>query len=67
MHKKLGDDLHGKASQGDVDSFIDNNLSQSQAKAVRELLSDEEKTRALLNSDAARALFRKLFGGKDDG
>lgn len=50
-----------------VNEFIDNNLSHSQAKAVKELLKDEEKTKAILNSDAAKALFKKFFGGNGNG
>ena len=47
--------------------FINNNLSESQAKAVKDLLSDPEKTKAVLNSDAAKMIFKKFFGGKNDG
>lgn len=50
-----------------VDDFINRNLSQTQAQAVRDLLSDEEKTKALLNSDAAKMLFKKFFGGSGNG
>ena len=46
-----------------MERFINENLSESQAKAVKELLQDEEKTKAILNSDAAKALFNKFFGG----
>lgn len=58
---------HGDASEKDVNDFINKNLSESQAKAVRELLSDEEKTKALLNSDAAKTIFKKFFGGNGNG
>ena len=51
----------------DINSFIDNNLSDSQAQTVREFLKDEEKTKALLNSDTAKELFNKFFGGKNNG
>ncbi len=51
----------------DVDKFVDENLSESQAKAVKELLGDEEKTKAILNSEAAKSLFRKFFGGNNNG
>ena len=57
----------GKADERSVSEFIDNNLSDSQAKAVRELLNDEEKTKQLLNSDAAKAIFKKFFGGGGNG
>ncbi len=48
----------------EINDFIDKNLSNSQAQTVKEFLKDEEKTKALLNSDAAQALFQKFFGGK---
>ncbi len=67
LYKKLNTSPQSEPSQGEVESFIENNLSESQAKAVRELLSDEEKTKAILNSDAARALFKKFFGGQGNG
>lgn len=54
-------------SKEQVDDFINNNLSESQAKAVKDLLSDPEKTKAVLNSDAAKMIFKKFFGGKNDG
>ena len=57
----------GEASEKGVNEFINKNLSDAQAKAVRELLSDEEKTKALLNSDAAKMLFKKFFGGNNNG
>lgn len=50
-----------------LNDFINKNLSEEQASAVRNLLQDEEKTKALLNSDAAKAIFNKFFGGKNNG
>ena len=50
-----------------INDFISKNLSEEQANAVKNLLQDEEKTKALLNSDAAKALFNKFFGGKNNG
>ncbi|MBQ7115282.1 MAG: hypothetical protein IJN94_02570 [Clostridia bacterium] len=50
-----------------LNDFINSNLSQEQASAVKNLLQDEEKTKALLNSDAAKAIFNKFFGGKNNG
>ncbi len=52
------------ANETDVNKFINENLSPSQAQAVAELLNDKEKTKKLLESDAAKALFNKFFGGK---
>jgi hypothetical protein len=67
LYKKISTGAQGEPSQSEVDSFLESNLSESQAKAVRELLADEEKTKAILNSEAARTLFKKFFGGKDNG
>ncbi len=50
-----------------LNDFINKNLSEEQANAVKNLLQDEEKTKALLNSDAAKAIFNKFFGGKSNG
>ena len=50
-----------------LNDFINKNLSEKQANAVKNLLQDEEKTKALLNSDAAKAIFNKFFGGKNNG
>ena len=59
--------LSGNLSEKGVEDFLNKNLSESQAKAVKDLLKDEEKTKALLNSDAAKALFKKFFGGNNNG
>jgi hypothetical protein len=50
-----------------IKSFLDNNLDEFQANAIKNLLNDEEKTKALLNSDAAKALFKKFMGEKPNG
>lgn len=50
-----------------LNDFINKNLNQQQADAIKNLLADEEKTKALLNSDAAKAIFNKFFGGKNNG
>ena len=50
-----------------LNDFINKNLSEEQASAVKNLLQDEEKTKALLNSDVAKTIFNKFFGGKNNG
>ena len=50
-----------------LNDFINKNLIEEQANAEKNLLQDEEKTKALLNSDAAKAIFNKFFGGKNNG
>lgn len=54
----------GEINKEQVDDFINNNLTEGQAKAVKDLLSDPEKTKVVLNSDAAKMLFKKFFGGQ---
>lgn len=50
-----------------IKRFLDENLDASQADAIKNLLNDEEKTKALLNSDAAKALFKRFMGEKPNG
>lgn len=64
--KKAKDSKTLNTSEG-LNDFINKNLSEEQASAVKNLLQDEEKTKALLNSDAAKAIFNKFFGGKNNG
>ncbi len=64
--KKARENDSLNTSEG-VNDFINKNLSEEQASAVKNLLQDEEKTKALLNSDAAKAIFEKFFGGKTNG
>ena len=64
--KKASTTENLNTSEG-LNDFINKNLNEEQASAIKNLLKDEEKTKALLNSDAARAIFNKFFGGKNDG
>jgi hypothetical protein len=65
--KKLKQGEKTPASENEVNEFINRNLSENQANTVKSVLSDKEKTKELLNSDAAKELFQKFFGGKNDG
>ena len=47
--------------------FINENLTESQTEKLKEVLSDEKKTKELLNSDLAKQLFKKLTGGDFNG
>lgn len=64
--KKLKQGENTSASADEVNKFINNNLSGNQADAVKSILSDEGKTKELLNSEAAKELFRKFFGGVNE-
>lgn len=61
--KKAKDSKNLDTNEG-LNDFINKNLNEEQANAIKNLLQDEEKTKALLNSDAAKAIFSKFFGGK---
>lgn len=53
----------GFENESGVESFINNNLDSEKAAALKAVLSDESKVKAILESDAAKALFKKLSGG----
>lgn len=65
--KKVKEKGDATPTQDEVQDFLNSNLSGDSAKAVSELLGDKEKTQRLLNSQAAKELFNKFFGGKDNG
>ncbi len=54
-------------SQEGINKFLNDNLSRENADAVTELLKDENKTKALLNSDEAKKLFKLLMGENKNG
>jgi hypothetical protein len=50
-----------------LQDFINENLTESQTEKLKAVLSDENKTKELLNSDLAKQLFKKLTGGDFNG
>ncbi len=66
LMKKAKNSKNLNTNEG-LNDFINQNLSEEHVNAVKNLLQDEEKTKALLNSDAAKAIFNKFFGGKNNG
>ncbi len=50
-----------------LQDFINENLTESQTEKLKAVLSDENKTKELLNSDLAKQLFKKLTGGDSNG
>lgn len=58
------DNIKGNDS---IKDFINENLTESQTEKLKEVLSDENKTKELLNSDLAKQLFKKLTGGDMNG
>ena len=57
-------DIIKKASESGINDFIEKNLNKKDAEKLKDILSDENKMRTILESDAAKALFEKLTGGK---
>lgn len=54
------DEFKRAAQNGQVDDFIDKNLSKSAASQLRNILSDKNATEKLLQTPEAKALFKKL-------
>ena len=52
------------SSESGINDFIEKNLNKKDAEKLKVILSDENKMRTILESDAAKALFEKLTGGK---
>lgn len=53
------------AKRGDTNAVL-NGLNEKDRKKVKDMLSDEEKLKKLLNSDAAQKLL-KILGGNNNG
>ena len=50
------------AKKGDISGVL-SSLPEEDARKLKEALSDKEKTRQLLSSDAAKALINMFLGG----
>lgn len=71
--KKILNELTGKIgmSESQINNAVNNrniddvvaNLDEQKAKQLNDVLSDPEKTRAILNSPKAQALLKLLGGG----
>lgn len=55
----------GFENENSLNAFINENLDGDKASTLKEVLSDSEKVKAILESDAAKALFKKLSGGEN--
>ena len=66
-NEKSKNDIDNIKSNDSLKDFINENLTESQTAKLKEVLSDESKTRELLNSDLAKQLFKKLTGGDING
>lgn len=66
-NEKDKNDIENIKSNDSLKDFINENLTESQTEKLKEVLSDENKTKELLNSDLAKQLFKKLTGGDFNG
>ena len=66
-NEKGKNDMDKIKSNDSLKDFINENLTESQTEKLKEVLSDEKKTKELLNSDLAKQLFKKLTGGDFNG
>ena len=66
-NEKNKNDIENINSNDSLKDFINENLTESQTEKLKEVLSDEKKTKELLNSDLAKQLFKKLTGGDFNG
>ena len=66
-NEKNKNNIENINSNDSLKNFINKNLTESQTEKLKEVLSDEKKTKELLNSDLAKQLFKKLTGGDFNG
>lgn len=52
------------AQNGNLDDFINKNLSSDASKKLKDVLSDKEATQKLLSTPQAKELMKKLMEGK---
>lgn len=52
------------AEKGELDSYLNKNLSSDTAKKLKAVLSDKNKTQELLSTPQAKELMKKLTKGK---
>ncbi|MEI3289762.1 MAG: hypothetical protein ACLSCS_07670 [Eubacterium sp.] len=67
LNKKLGFDVNemkNAAQNGQLDEFVNKNLSQKATKQLKNVLSNKEACEKLLNTPQAKELMKKLNGGK---
>lgn len=50
-----------------MNRFLSSNLRESQAEQLKNILSDENKLKSILESDKAKEIMRKLTGGDSSG
>ena len=58
--EKMDNGNNNKESKAKVEQML-GNLNDKQSEKIKEVLSDPEKTKEILNSPAAKALMKKLM------
>ena len=56
--------MKNAAQNGQLDEFVNKNLSQKATKQLKNVLSNKEACEKLLNTPQAKELMKKLNGGK---
>lgn len=67
INKKVGFDvakMQEAAQKGQLDEFVNQNLSEKATRQLKEVLSNKEACEKLLNSPQAKELMKKLKEGK---
>lgn len=67
LNKKVGFDvskMKEAADKGQLDEFVNKNLSEKATKQLKDVLSNKEACEKLLNSPQAKELMKKLKEGK---
>ena len=67
LNKKVDFDVNKMkeaAQNGQLDEFVNKNLSEKATKQLKEVLSNKEACEKLLNSPQAKELMKKLKEGK---
>lgn len=54
-------ELKKSVENGNVDDFIDRNLSPDSSKKLKQILSDKTATQKLLDTPEAKAIIKKLM------
>ncbi len=54
------------ADKGELDDFINKNLSKNAARQLKDVLSNKEAAEKLLSTPQAKELMKKLMGDKGD-
>lgn len=57
-------ELKKAADSGNLDNFVDKNLSSNDSEKLKKILSDKSAVENLLKSDAAKDLMKRLMEGK---